>query len=256
MTSSVIAKGLFDRRLWRGKDFSDGVRDMLAVTPGVCAWGLVTGVAMVKSGMPISVTLSMSLLVFAASAQLAAVPLIVVGAPLWVIWLTAACVNLRFVIFSTEMRRHMLCLPWRWRLVAGYLTADMTFALMLRRHGGDPPASDGNTAPVAYFVGLCAVNWSTWNASSLLGVLLADRIPRTWGLELAGALALLGLMVTLASTARRAMVAAASASLALLLQDWPYRLNIVVAVLLAIAMGAVLESREAAAMDQRRDSDE
>lgn len=49
MTSSVIAKGFFDRRLWRGTEFKQGVQDMLAVTPGVCAWGLVTGVAMMVS---------------------------------------------------------------------------------------------------------------------------------------------------------------------------------------------------------------
>lgn len=252
MTSSVIAKGFFDRRLWRGTEFKQGVQDMLAVTPGVCAWGVVTGVAMMKAGLPISAVLAMSLLVFAASAQLAAVPLILVGAPLWVIWLTATCVNLRFVIFSAEMRRHMLCLPWGWRLAAGYLTADMTFALMLRRHGDDLPASNCNTAPLGYFAGLCAVNWATWNASSLIGVLLSDRIPQAWGLELAGALALLGLMVTLAGTARKAVVAVASGSVALLLHDWPYRLNIVMAVLLAIALGAVWESQ----MAKGRGSDE
>src|SRR5690606_38633074 len=98
-------------------------RDMGSVTPGVVAWGLVTGVAMVKAGLPLSIALLMSLSVFAASAQLAALPLMLAGAPLWVVWVTALCVNLRFVIFSAQMRVHMMSLPLRWRLVAGYLTA-------------------------------------------------------------------------------------------------------------------------------------
>ncbi len=242
MTHSLIEKGLVDPRLWHGDDFKLGVRDMLAVTPGVCAWGLVTGVAMVKAGLPLTIVAAMSLLVFAASAQLAAVPLILVGAPLWMIWLTATCVNLRFVVFSAEMRQHMLCLPRAWRLLAGYLTADMTFALMVRRQGRADPASSQNPRPLAYFVGLCVVNWSTWNAASLAGVLLAERVPKDWGLELAGALALLGLMVTLARTARKAVVALGAAAVALMLHEWPYRLNIVRAVLLAIAVGAVWES--------------
>lgn len=92
-------------RLWSDGAFRQGAVDMLKVTPGVCAWGLVTGVAMVKSGMDLPAVLAMSLLVFAASAQLAAVPLMLAGAPISVVWLAATCVNLRFVVFSAEMRR-------------------------------------------------------------------------------------------------------------------------------------------------------
>jgi predicted branched-subunit amino acid permease len=57
----------------------------------------------------------MSLLVFAGSAQLAmrARPLLAdrQGAPLWVIWATAACVNLRFVILSAQWRPYFGVLP-------------------------------------------------------------------------------------------------------------------------------------------------
>ena len=39
---------------------------------GIAAWGLVTGVAMIKSGLGLPEAIGMSLLVFAGSAQLAA----------------------------------------------------------------------------------------------------------------------------------------------------------------------------------------
>ena len=74
---------------------------MVGAGLGMGAWGLVTGVAMVKGGMSVPLALVMSLLVYAGSAQLAVIPLLAVGGPLWVVWLTAACVNLRFVIFSS-----------------------------------------------------------------------------------------------------------------------------------------------------------
>ena len=64
-------------RLWRDPDFRHGARDMLGTALGIGAWGLVTGVAMVKVGLPVSLAVLMSLLVFAGSAQLAAMPLIV-----------------------------------------------------------------------------------------------------------------------------------------------------------------------------------
>src|SRR4030095_5373146 len=95
--------------------------------------GLMTGVAMVKSGMSVIESLAMTLFVYAGSSQLAAIPLIVAGAPAWVIWATGFCVNLRFVVFSLHLRGYLMHLPrWR-RLVNGFLTADMSYALFTRR---------------------------------------------------------------------------------------------------------------------------
>ena len=105
--------------LLRQPAFRQGVTDMLGTGLGVGAWGLVTGVAMVKTGMPVALALLMSLLVYAGSAQLAVLPLLAVGAPLWVVWLTAACVNLRFVIFSNMWRSYFAPLPLRQRLTLG-----------------------------------------------------------------------------------------------------------------------------------------
>ena len=81
-----------------------GAREMSGISVGLTAWSFMTGVAMVKSGMSLTEAVLMSLLVFAGSAQLAAIPLIAAGAPLWVILATAFCVNLRFVVFSLHLR--------------------------------------------------------------------------------------------------------------------------------------------------------
>ena len=70
----------------------------------IAAWGLVTGVAMVKGGLSVTMALVMTVVVFAGSAQLAVLPLLVSGAPLPIVWATALLVNLRFVIFAAAMR--------------------------------------------------------------------------------------------------------------------------------------------------------
>ena len=72
--------------LWRHPEFRRGARDISGVTLGISAWGLVTGVAMVKSGLSVPLALLMSFVVFAGSAQLAALPLLASGAPMWVLW--------------------------------------------------------------------------------------------------------------------------------------------------------------------------
>src|SRR5215210_2288581 len=80
--------------------FQDGFRAGAGTMPGIFAWGMVAGMAMVKSGLTIWQALGMSLLVFAGSAQLASLPLIAADVPVWAVFFTAMVVNLRFVIFS------------------------------------------------------------------------------------------------------------------------------------------------------------
>jgi predicted branched-subunit amino acid permease len=72
---------LFLPSLYRHPEFRRGMRDLAPQALGIAAWGLMTGVAMVKSGMGFYASVVMTLLVFAGSSQLAAIPLIVAGAP-------------------------------------------------------------------------------------------------------------------------------------------------------------------------------
>src|SRR5436305_7489996 len=112
---------------WRHPEFARGARDMSGVALGIGAWGLVTGIAMVKAGLGAGLAIAMSLCVFAGSAQLAALPLIAQGAPLWVVWATALCVNLRFVIFCAGWRPYLEPLSRPQRLLVTYFTVDFTY---------------------------------------------------------------------------------------------------------------------------------
>ena len=69
----------FLRSHYSHPEFRAGARDMWPQAPGIAAWGLMTGVAMVQSGMSTVEALAMTLLVFAGSSQLASLPLIAAG---------------------------------------------------------------------------------------------------------------------------------------------------------------------------------
>lgn len=229
--------------LVRHPEFKAGVRDMLPQTPGLGAWGLMTGVAMAKSGLSLMEALSMALLVFAGSSQLAALPLLVAGAPIWVVWATGFCVNLRFVVFSLHLRDYLVHLPMARRLFAGYLTGDMNYVLLMRRFPHAATDEAGRQAQLAHLAGSCATNWSCWMAPCVSGVVLANFVPVHWGLGFAGILCLLGLLATLATTRLRivaAMVAGATAVAAFAL---PLKLNIVLAIALAVLACLALEGR-------------
>ena len=225
------------RPLWRQPEFARGAREMSGVALGIAAWGLVTGVAMAKSGLPIPLALLMSVLVFSGSAQLAVLPLMTGGAPVWVVWATALCTNLRFIIFSAGWRPYFAHLPFWQRLRTGYFMADLNFAIFMRRFPQARPAPEH----LPYFWGGVATNWTAWQVPSIAGILLADRIPASWGLGFAGTLALLGLLYSLVADRATLVAAAVAGCAAVAAYSLPLKLNIVVAIAAAVAMGLLID---------------
>jgi predicted branched-subunit amino acid permease len=238
----------FLRANYSHPEFRRGYTDMLGVAPGIAAWGLMTGVAMVKSGMSTVEALVMALTVFAGSSQLAAIPLLMAGAPMWVILVTAFCVNLRFVVFSAHMRPYLMHLP-RWqRLVTGYLCADLTYVLFVQ-HFPKPATDDAaRQGQMAYLAGNGGINWLSWTACSVMGVVLANFIPTEWGLGFAGILALVGMMASLASSRLRWVSAGVAGAAGVVAFALPLKLNILVAIAVAVAVCLLFEQRSALPM--------
>ena len=224
-------------RLWRHPEFRRGAAEMSGISLGVAAWGLVTGVAMIKSGLSLPVALAMSLLVFAGSAQLTALPLIVSGAPIWVVWATAICVNLRFVIQSAIWRPYLAHLPLRQRALMSYVAADLNYVLFMKRFPVPKPAP----GQVEYFWGGSLMNYGAWHGMSLIGILFASAIPTEWGFGFAGVLALAGLACSMLIDRTTWVAAGVAGCAAVAAFALPYKLNIVVAIAAAVAMGLLID---------------
>jgi predicted branched-subunit amino acid permease len=223
--------------------FREGSRDMAPLATGVSAWGLMTGVAMVKSGMSVVEALAMTFLVYAGSSQLAAIPLIVAGAPAWVILATGFCVNLRFVVFSLHLRPYLMHLPrWR-RILNGYLTADLSYALFTNRYSKVGETAAERAEQEAYLAGGYFATWSTWMLTSVAGIGLANLIPSAWGLGFAGILCLIGILCSLANTPLRLLAALVAGAAAVAAYALPLKLNIVAAIGVAVLVSFWLERR-------------
>ena len=200
---------------------------------------MISGVAMVKGGLTVPWAIMMSLLVYAGSAQLAALPLIVAGAPLWVIVTTGFITNLRFVIYSAALRPYFADEPWRKRAALGFFMTDFTFTRFMRSaQEGSLPAQNRD----AWFAGVCSSNWITWQVCAVTGIVAASYVPTDWGLEFTGTLALVAL-VGPALNARPALVGAVAAGgVALLAHGLPYRLGLFVAAIAGIAAATLADS--------------
>lgn len=246
MTASAV---LWQRAtgIARQPAFMLGVRDMLGTMPGIAAWGLVTGVAMVKSGLSLPLAVFMCITVYAGSAQLAVLPLMMTGAPLWVLWFTATCVNLRFVILSTMWRGFFSHLRLRHRLWIGYFSGDVIFVAFTKRY----PEPIKRPEQVPYFWGAALSNWLGWQIPSLAGIFLANEIPLEWGLGFAGVLALLGVLYSMLKDRATWVSCVVAALAAVAAFSLPLKLNILTAIAAAVAAGLLMEAAERRAASLR-----
>ena len=218
-----------------------GVREMAGVSVGMAAWAFMTGVAMVASGLTVFQSVLMSLTVFSGSTQLAVLPLLASGAALWVVWLAGFCVCLRFVVFSLHLRDYFIFMPRGRRMLLGYLMGDVSYVLYTRHFTRPAQTPRQQRAHVAYLWGCNGCLWLSWQVMSLLGIFLGAALPERWGLEYAGTLALLALTCSIVTTRLRLLAAVLAGAVAVLTPGLPYNLNIVVAIVVAVAACLLLE---------------
>jgi predicted branched-subunit amino acid permease len=223
---------------WRA-EFNRGLRDMLPAYPGIFAWGLVTGVAMVKSGLAIPYALLMTFLAYAGSAQLASLPLIAAAAPVWVIGLTALVTNMRFVIYGAAMRTWLTSYSARRRATIGFFTGDFSFVLFMNRVGREGRFAHRD----AWLFGMSFSNWIAWQTASVVGIVAASFIPTDWGLQFAGTLALVALVVPLCRERPGAAGALAAGVVALLGHAWPFRAGLLAGVVSGIIVATLVDER-------------
>jgi 4-azaleucine resistance transporter AzlC len=215
--------------------FREGAVEALPLAIGIAAWGLVAGVAMARSGMGAPLAIVMSLLVYAGSVQIAALPLISSGAPIWVVWAATLCVSLRFVAFSFHYRPYFSHLPRRQRLALCFLMADSGFALFARRF----PAPQPGTRHEDYFLGSTLVTLSVWQVAIITGILMGHAIPVAWNLGFAGTMALLAITCTQLRSPVTWVAAVVAGCAAIAAYALPLKLNIIVAIAAAVAVGVL-----------------
>ena len=74
----------------------EGFMVFLPLSIGLVPWAMVTGIAMIGAGLTPVQAMGMNVIVFAGTAQIGTLPLLAIGAPIWLIVVTASGGILRF----------------------------------------------------------------------------------------------------------------------------------------------------------------
>lgn len=223
------------------REFFLGVRALLPILLGVVPFGLISGIAVIATGIPPASGLVMSLLVFSGAALIVALQLISTGAPAVVVLFSALVVNLRFMIYSASLAPLFRRLSRGRKSLLGYLLSDQAYAASIT-HLDEGRASE---ASWLHFLGAGVTMWIAWQASVGLGLFLGARLPVSWSLEFTIPLTFLALAVPAIKDRFTVAAAAIAGVTAVLARGAPFSTGLVLAALLGILLGTVWELKAA-----------
>lgn len=230
-------------RLRSLNEFVAGVWAEVPVCLGVVPFGMVYGVVARTAGLPSGLALAMSSIVFAGSAQFIAVQLLQAGAAAWMIVASTLVVNLRHVLYGFSMGPHLHSLSARWKWLLAYLLTDEAYAVTIVRYRAIEDDRSIRGQAHWYYLGAGLTLWATWQASTLSGILLGAQVPSGWSLDFALSLTFIALVVP-GLTRRAELTAALVAGMAAVLAaGLPYRLGLMLAALVGIAGGLLVEAK-------------
>jgi len=229
-------------------EFLSGVRAELPILLGVIPFGLIYGVLALDAGIPPSLALAMSSIVFAGSSQFIGAQLVKSGALGVVIVTTTLVVNLRHMLYSASVAPRVKHLSARWKWLLAYLLTDEAYAVAITRYAQSSELETHASNAHWYFFGAGITLWATWQVSSVLGIFLGAQVPDSWSLDFAVPLTFTALVAP-ALKDRPSIAAAVSAgAVAVAAYRLPYRLGLIAAALAGILVGLWLESRRAGAL--------
>lgn len=221
----------------RRQEFLAGLRGVAPILVGVIPFGLIYGVLAVGVGLPTTMAQGMSLIVFAGSAQFITTQLLHEQAPLLVILLTAAVVNLRHLLYSASMAPYLQTLNRGWQALLAYLLTDEAYVVAITRY----MAPGSKRYAHWYFLGTGSGLWFTWQLSTAVGVFLGAQVPDAWSLDFTLPLTFIALIVPTLKDWATGTTALVAGVVVLLTLTMPLKLGLMTAILAAIAVGYAIE---------------
>lgn len=217
----------------RSAEFLAGAAAELPILLGVFPFGMIYGVLAKQAGLPDAPAQLMSSILFAGSAQFIAAQLFAQGTPAVVIVLTAFVVNLRHALYSASLEPYVKHLSKPWKFLLAYLLTDEAYAVAVIHYAKKGVERFGHW----YYLGAGLALWTCWQVSSGLGIFLGAQIPGSWSLDFTLVLTFIALVVP-ALKDKPAVAAALSAGLvAVAFNNLPYKLGLIAAALVGIAVG-------------------
>lgn len=230
----------------RREEFLAGMKATLPLIAGAIPFGIVFGAVATTGEAPLSpaAAMSMSLFVFAGSAQFIAAGLISESVGLAIIIFTTFIVNLRHALYSASLAPYTRHLSQRWLLPLGFWLTDETYAVTISHYA----RSDESPYKHWFYLGSAVLMYTNWQLCTLIGIVAGQAIPDAteWGLDFAMSVTFIGIVVPLIRNRPMLVAALVAGVTAVLFNDLDNKLGLMIASLLGIAAGYLTETLNAA----------
>jgi len=218
-------------------EFSSGVKSLLPILVGVIPFGLISGIAVIQTNIPATHGMVMSILIFSGAALIVALQLINAGAPALVVLFSALAVNLRFMIYSASLAPHFKRLSAGWKTLLAYLLSDQAYAASIL-HISESASPEHSCW---HFLGSGLTMWTAWQISVGIGMFVGASLPANWSLEFTIPLTFLSLATPAMKDRPTTIAAFIAGAIAVLARGIPFKTGMVIAVLVGIGIGMLIE---------------
>jgi len=219
--------------------FWSGVKAELPILVGVVPFGLIYGILALDAGLTALQAQAMSTVVFAGSSQFIMAQLFAINTPVVVIIITAFLVNLRHALYSASMSTYVKHLSEGWKYGLAYLLTDEAYAVSIN-HYREPGELKYKHF---YLLGSGLALWTTWQISTAAGILVGSVIPSELPLDFFIALTFIALVVPNLEDRAGLASAFSAGTISVIAFQLPFRLGLVLAALIGIVVGMVVEEK-------------
>lgn len=221
------------------QEFIRGLKDTIPLIIGAIPFAIIFGALAITAGLSVWATMGLSLIVFAGSAQFVAAGLVAQGAGVGLIVLTTLIVNLRHGLYSASLGPYMKHLPQRWLVPLAFWLTDESYAVVIQRYR----EADSTPNKHWYYFGSAILMYGNWQLFTVIGILTGQSLSaiKDWGLEFAMVLTFIGIVVPLLVTRAMLVSAIVAGSVAMIANDLPHQLGLMLGALAGIIVGYVTE---------------
>lgn len=229
-----------ETRHTRRGEFWNGVKDTFPLALGAAPFGTIFGAVAVTGGLSPAAAIGMSLIVFAGSSQFIGAGLFAQGVGVGVIVLTTFVVNLRHALYGASLAPHVKRLSHRWLLPLGFWLTDETYAVVVRRY----QQADQSPYKHWYHLGSSVFMYTNWQFWTIIGVVTGQQFKglADLGLDFAMVVTFVGIVVPLIATRPMLASVVVAGVAAVLTNDMPNKLGLMVAAAAGIAAGLAGEA--------------
>src|SRR4030095_4153297 len=144
------------------------------------------------------------------------------------------------MLYSASLAPYLASLPTRWKVLLSYLLTDEAYAPTIIHY-----EKEGITRYAHWFLfGAGDSLWFIWHVRTALGIVLGAAMPESWSLDFALPLTFIAMVVPVLKNQPAIAAALSAGVVALIAFSLPYKLGWLLAALVGIAVGTVLEGRK------------